>query len=307
MVIDVRTLPDQVRFGTSSWAYEGWRGLVYKTAYPKRRFSKDCLAEYAAFEHGGARLFRTVGIDHTFYRPATEAHLAHYAAQVPDDFQFCAKVWEEITVPAYARHARYGAKAGTINPRFLDASLCVEMVIRPSLAALGDHAGPLMFEFQRSGLPPEEFLPRLDEFFSRLPAGPRYAVEVRHPAILSQRYHDLLAHYGVSHVYTHWSSMPSLAAQHTTLGRRFTASFVLVRLLTPLGLSYADAVTRASPYTTLVEALPRMREDTVSLIRQAADEQRPIFVLANNRAEGNAPMTIQALVDLLRRPPGGGG
>jgi hypothetical protein len=97
--------------------------------------------------------------------------------------------------------------------------------------------------------------------------------------------------------------MPPLAAQHAALGRRFTAACVVVRLLTPLGISYADAVERASPYTKLVEPLPHMRTDTVDLVRQAVAERRSIYVLANNRAEGNAPMTVQALADLLISAP----
>jgi hypothetical protein len=35
-----------IRFGTSTWAYEGWQGLVYQKPYPKGRFKKDCLTEY---------------------------------------------------------------------------------------------------------------------------------------------------------------------------------------------------------------------------------------------------------------------
>ena len=38
-----------IKFGTSTWAYEGWRGTVYTKDYPKGRFKKDCLAEYAAY------------------------------------------------------------------------------------------------------------------------------------------------------------------------------------------------------------------------------------------------------------------
>lgn len=294
------TIPDEVRLGTSSWVYEGWQGLVYKKIYPKSRFAKDCLAEYAAYEYQGLRIFRTVGIDHTFYRPPTSTLLAHYAFQLPEGFRVCSKVWEEITIPAYARLPRYGSKGGTANPRFLDASVCEELVLRPSVEGLGDHAGPFIFEFQRSGLALDEFLSKLDRFFSRLPSGPQYAVEIRNPALLSPRYHDLLSAHGISHVYNHWSTMPPLAAQHATLGHRFTAPFVVARLLTPLGMSHADALKRASPYTKLVEPLPRMRTETVALIRQVVAEQRSIYVLANNRAEGNAPLTVQALVELLR-------
>jgi hypothetical protein len=44
-----------------------------------------------------------------------------------------------------------------------------------------------------------------------------------------------------------------------------------------------------------------MRTDTLALIRQAVDERRAIYILVNNRAEGNAPLTIQALVDATFR------
>ena len=87
------------RLDTSSWAYEGWQGLVYQRNYQKSRFSQDTLTENAGY---AVPLFSTVGIDHSFYRPASAAQLGHYARQVPEDFRFCSKVWEEITIPAYA-------------------------------------------------------------------------------------------------------------------------------------------------------------------------------------------------------------
>ena len=59
-----------VRLGTSSWAYEGWQGLVYQQTYAKSRFSQDTLAEYAGYAVDRALLFSTVGIDHSFYQPS---------------------------------------------------------------------------------------------------------------------------------------------------------------------------------------------------------------------------------------------
>jgi len=296
-------LPDTVRFGTSSWAYEGWKGQVYQQAYPKSRFAKACLKEYAAYEHGGRRLFRTVGVDHSFYRPPTAAQWNDYAAQVPDDFRICAKVWEEVTIAAFAGHPRYGQKAGRDNPRFLDAALCEELVLAPARAGLGNRAGPMIFEFQRFGLDPASFIPALDRFLSKLPPGHCYAVEVRNPAILGTRYHDVLKAHGVAHVYNYWTHMPELAAQHAALNRRFSARFTLMRLLTQPGTSHAEAVKRFAPYTKLVHPQPRMRADVLALIRQALEAQTAVYVLVNNRAEGNAPATIQALVDGLSAQP----
>lgn len=293
------TLP-LVRMGTSSWAYEGWQGLVYHRSYPKSRFSRDTLAEYAAYSIDGAPLFSTVGIDHSFYRPAGTAQLAHYAEQVPEQFRFCSKAWEELTIPAYANLPRYGAKAGKPNPRFLDADAFRELVLEPTRAGLGDKMGPLMFEFQRWGMEPEAFLDALDQFLGRLPPGPPYATEVRNPAILGARYRDILRAHGVAHVYNHWTAMPPLSDQHRLLEQTFTAPFVVCRLLTPLGLAYEKAVERYKPYDRIVQTLPQMRQDTATLVRQAVADGKSAYVLANNRAEGCAPKTIEALAAELK-------
>lgn len=291
------------RLGTSSWAYEGWQGSVYHRHYPKNRFSQDTLAEYAAYAVEGAPLFRTVGIDHTFYRPAGAKLLAHYAEQVPDDFRFCSKVWEEITVPAYANLPRYGAKAGQPNPRFLDVAAFRELVLAPAQEGLGEKLGPFIFEFQRWGIDPGTWLAKLDQFLGQLPAGPPYAVEVRNPAILGPHYRDLLTAHGVAHVYNHWTAMPPLSEQHRRLDQSFTASHVVIRLLTPLGLAYEKAVERYKPYDRLVQPQPRMRAETVELVTQAVAQGKSTYVLVNNRSEGCSPLTVQALVEAMHREP----
>ena len=59
-------------------------------------------------------------------------------------------------------------------------------------------------------------------------------------------------------------------------------------------------LTRAEPYTKIVEELPQMRQETVQLARQAVSQDRYAYVLVNNRSEGNAPLTVQALAEMLR-------
>ena len=73
----------------------------------------------------------------------------------------------------------------------------------------------------------------------------------------------------------------------------------VLRLLTPL-MSYEAAKKRAEPYTKIVEELPQMRRETVQLARQAVSAGRHAYVLVNNRAEGNAPLTVEGLVEMLR-------
>jgi uncharacterized protein YecE (DUF72 family) len=292
-------VPELVRFGTSTWTYEGWQGLIYTKAYPKGRFKQDCLGEYARYEYRGQRLFRTVGLDQTFYRPPSAAQLAHYAQQLPPDFDMCSKVWEDLTIPQFASHPRYGSKAGQPNPRFLDAKLFSEQVVAPYREAFASRTGPFVFEFQRWGIGPEEFLPKLDAFLGQLPKDQPYAIEVRNAGLLGPAYQAILNAHGVAHVYSHWTAMPPLVEQHRRMAQTFTAPFALFRLLTPLGTKYEDAVKAAEPYTKIVRSLPQMRADVLSLVRQAIAEGRQAYVLVNNRAEGCAPLTVQALVDQL--------
>jgi uncharacterized protein YecE (DUF72 family) len=289
-----------IRFGTSTWTYEGWQGQVYHRQYAKSRFAQECLGEYCQYQYNNEPLFRTVGNDATFYQPPSANQLRRYLNQIPEDFEMCFKVWEEITIPSYATHARYGARAGQLNPRFLDANVINELVLTPYREAKFEpHAGAFLFEFQRHDMSPKEFCSRLDGFFGQLPSDFRYAVEIRNAGLSGPEYRQVLEAHGVAHVYNHWSYMPSLAEQHHRM-ERFTAPFTVLRLLTPLKLSYEAAKKRAEPYTKIVGELPMMRQDTVELVKKAVAENRRAYVLVNNRSEGNAPLTIQALSDQLR-------
>lgn len=289
-------LSSLIRLGTSTWTYEGWQGQIYRRQYAKTTFARECLGEYCQYLHNDDPLFRTVGNDSTFYRPPTANQLRHYLNQIPEDFQMCFKVWEEITIPNFSRQARYGLKAGQTNTRFLDAKLFNELVLAPYREAKFEpHMGPLLFEFQQHGISTEEFCSRLDRFFGQLPKDFRYAVEIRNAGLLGPDYRKVLESHGVAHVYNHWSYMPPLLHQHNRMEKCFTAPFTVIRLLTPLNMSYETAKKRAAPYNAIVEELPQMRKETVALIKQSIEENRQAYVLVNNRSEGNAPLTIQAL------------
>ncbi len=211
----------------------------------------------------------------------------------------CFKVWEELTIPTYATHARYGVKAGQPNPRFLDPGAFLDFVLKPYRDAnFLPHTGPFLFEFQRHGMPAEEFFSRLDTFLAAIPKDFRYSIELRNPGLLGERYAEILHKHGVVHVYDHWCVMPGLAEQHQRMGA-FTAPFTVLRLLTPLKMTYEVAKKRAEPYDRIVGELPEMRAQTVELVSAAIVQKIQAYVLVNNRAEGNAPLTVQTLVNAL--------
>ncbi|MBH0203165.1 MAG: hypothetical protein HP496_12935 [Nitrospira sp.] len=68
-------------------------------------------------------------------------------------------------------------------------------------------------------------------------------------------------------------------------------------------MTYEAAKKRTEPYTKIVEELSEIRQDTVALVKKAVGEKHKAYVLVNNRSEGNAPLTIQALLNALRDAP----
>ena len=109
-------IPPLVRFGTSTWNYPGWRGLVYHRDYGPKGAAARMLEEYASFP-----LFGTVGIDSSFYGPPTEAVLRSYAEHLPPGFPCVSKVWSQLTVHTFTK-AQDQARAGKVNPDFLNAA-----------------------------------------------------------------------------------------------------------------------------------------------------------------------------------------
>ena len=294
-----RAIPPNVRFGTSSWNYPGWKGLVYSRDYPASGASAEMLGEYARFP-----LFATVGIDASFYGPLTEKQLRSYATALPPGFPCVSKVWERVTVHTFAS-PREKARGGERNPDFLNAELFLREVWEPLATHFAGHLGPLVFEFQtiarQEKLSPQGFADRLDAFFDRLPPEGRYAVEVRNPEFLTPAYFAVLRGHDVAHVFSSWTRMPSLGMQLDLAGS-VTAGFLVARALLRPGRSYEEAVDAFAPYDRIREPNPELRADLARLVRTAERLRIPAYLLVNNRAEGSAPHTIAAVAGLLGDP-----
>lgn len=289
-------IPPGVHFGTSTWTYPGWTGLVYEKPYPASGATARMLAEYARFP-----LFSTVGIDSSFYGPPSAKTLASWARVLPPGFRCVSKVWDRITVHTFTG-PRDDGRSGEANPDFLNADLFLTDVLEPFRAHFGDHVGPFVFEFQTiepsAGLDAAGFAARLDQFFSRLPTEAEYAVELRNPEFLAPPYLAVLREHGVAHVFNSWTRMPSIGEQLDQTGS-ITARFIVARALLRPGRKYREAVDRFAPYDRIREANPALRNDLVKLARTAAGLRIPAYLLVNNRAEGSAPLTIAAVARSL--------
>jgi len=285
-----------VRFGASSWNYPGWAGLVYHREYEGRGVSARMLQEYAAFP-----LFRTVGIDSSFYAPPTEETLASYARYLPPGFPCVSKVWNQLTVHTFSK-AQDKARGGQVNSDFLNPDLFLEAVYDPYQRHFAGHAGPFVFEFQAvvrgTGMSADRFAAGLDEFFSALPRDGQYAVEIRNEEFLTPMYFAVLREHGVAHVFNSWTRMPPIGDQLDLPGA-VSGPFIVARALLQPGRTYDEAVDAFAPYDRIQDASPPLRQDLLRLIETAVHTRIPAYLLVNNRAEGSAPMTVAEVLRML--------
>ena len=71
----------------------------------------------------------------------------------------------------------------------------------------------------------------------------------------------------------------------------------MVRALLRPGRAYEEAVKRFSPYTRVQEENHAVRKTLQELISTARKNGRRGLIFVNNRLEGNAPGTIDAVLD----------
>jgi uncharacterized protein YecE (DUF72 family) len=288
-----------ILIGTSSWKYEGWLGQIYtperysrRDRFSARLFEETCLEEYAA-------VFPIVCGDFTFYQFPSLQYWQRLFRSAPASLLFAFKAPEEITVRSWPHHARYGPRAGQENPSFLNAETLSRMFLE-LLEPYRQQVALIIFEF---GTFPastwddrDSFSAALDRFLTALPPHWNYAVEIRNSELLDPSYLECLRRHRTAHVFNAWTRMPGIEAQ-MAVPEVETAAFSVARALLRRGRSYEEAVRMFQPYTTVRDENPAVRSALQSLIRKAAGTRRKAYVFVNNRLEGNAPSTIDAVLE----------
>ena len=259
--------------------------------FSEKRFQAECLAEYAAS-------FPIVCGDFSFYQFPSEQHWQRLFRSAPASLKYAFKVPEEITVRMFPTHPRYGARAGEKNPAFLDA-LLLRNAFLDLLEPYREQIAVLIFEFGTFGKQTYrevgDFLVELDPFLDALPAGFRYGIEIRNQEFLTSEYFKCLRGHRVAHVFNAWTRMPEITEQ-IQLPEVFTADFTVARALLRKGRPYEAAVENFSPYQQVRDPNPETRQALRTLISRARERNEPSYIFVNNRLEGNAPQTIEAIV-----------
>jgi len=291
-----RRLPARVRFGTSSWSFPGWKGLVYSGGATETSLAREGLREYA--QHP---LLRTVGIDRSYYAPIPDEDLRRYASQLPAGFLACTKA------PALVTSAELPGRDGGANPEFMSARRLIDDLLAPFERSFAAYAGPFILEFPpvraAAGIDSRIFVRALDRLLGALPQRFRYAVELRNRHFLTPDYARVLATHGAGHVYNYWSAMP-MPGDQTAIVPPESLPFAVVRLLLAPGTWYDDQRARFRPFNRIVAEDRTMRAQAVSIARRVAAMDRDAFLLVNNKAEGSSPLTVMGLARLLAEESG---
>lgn len=288
-------MPATVHLGTSSWAFPGWKGLVWDSDHSEATLSRHGLAAYA--QHP---LLRTVSLDRVFYRPLSASQYAAHAAQVPGHFRFVVKAPSMVT-DALVRGE--DGRALQPNPAFLSPDLALSAFVQPALEGLGPKAGALVFQI--SPLPAArlarlpELLQRLESMLAALPrtAGVAVAVEVRNPELLIPAFASALKRAGTTYCLGLHAKMPPIEAQLPMLRALWPGPLVgrwnLHRKHGAQG--YEEAKLSYAPFDALVDPDPETRDVLARVIVATAAAGFHSFVTINNKAEGSAPLSVVEL------------
>ncbi len=70
------------------------------------------------------------------------------------------------------------------------------------------------------------------------------------------------------------------------------------------GLQYDDAKERYFPFNRLIDEDPDTRRLLAALVRASIRDGRPAFIIANNKAEGSAPLSMLKLAEAIEAANG---
>lgn len=254
----------RVLLGTQGFSFKDWVGPFY----PAGTKSSQYLEAYAAH-------FPSVEIDSTFYAIPRGSVVAGWRDRTPADFVFSAKFPKLITHEKKLDRAQ------------VDAEAFVER-----MSILDDKLGVLILQFAYDFTP--DYADRLDQFLAELPAGPRYAVEIRNRDWFELDFGELLSHHGAALVLQDLHYMPRMDW--------LTSDFTLIRWLgRRKDIEVFDRIQ-----IDRGERLEWWTEKVQGFIDQGVD----IYGYFNNHFAGHSPASVRQFADMLGielGPAGGGG
>ena len=267
------------------------------TIYPENK-PFNYLQEYS-------RHYKTVEVDQWFWSlfagdkavlPKT-AVVQEYANSVPEDFTFCIKIPNSITLTHHYKKKKSDPLIP--NPHFLSIDLINRFLER--LEPIAGNLGPLIFQFEylnKQKMPGglQQFVDQFGEFAEKLPGGQRYCVEIRNPNYLNPSYFGFLANLNLCHVFLQGYYMPpifNLYEKH----RVHIKDHTVIRLHGPDRQGIEKKTGK--DWSQLIAPKDKDINSLVNMISDLRSRNVESFVYVNNHFEGSAPRTITRIKEVL--------
>jgi Protein of unknown function DUF72 len=162
--------------------------------------------------------------------------------------------------------------------------------------------GALVFQFPPIGpmlsQHPQTFAEKLQRFLEGLPRGPLYSIELRDRDLITPAYLHALSNVGAHHCFGLHPRMPVVSEQARIAGVAHTGPLI-VRWNLHQGLAYGEAKERYQPFRRLVDEDIPSRVSLARLCLQVVARGDSAFIIANNKAEGCAPLTLFKLAEQI--------
>ncbi|MBN2543797.1 DUF72 domain-containing protein [bacterium] len=312
-----RDIHPKIRIGTASDRYSGWIGQIYTEGKYKlstrshkignKSFKEESLPIESVIEY--FQHFSILEIDFTFYKPLLNKDLKPtsnykilqgYNKYLNNGDRLILKVPQVIFAQKFFQSGKQ-----VENPNYLNVEMFTNQFYDPANAILGDNIAGFIFEqeYQRKAdrIPLKRYIEDLDNFIGSLPKDNRYHIETRTDYYHVDSYFEMLEKYGVGHVLSHWTWLPTLRKQFIKAHKQFynAGKECIIRLLTPLRMNFNDSYEKAFPFDKLVPGMmnPEMIIETVEIMKTAIKEGFHVNVIVNNRAGGNAPLIAREIAN----------
>jgi len=281
-----------VRFGTCSWKYDSWRGLVYSD-----QAKKNYLQEYS-------KKYDSVEIDQWFWSlfgidkvslplPNT---VDEYTNSVPENFKFTIKVPNSITLTHFYRKIK--SNPLKVNPYFLSVELFETFL--NSLKPMHPKIGLLMFQFEYLNKQKmsfqSEFMDKFSGFIEKCNSDFSYGIEIRNPYYLNKKYFEFLNKFNLGHVFLQGYYMPDI-------GEIYQKYWSMIKTVSALRLHGPDRSDIEEKSKGNWNKIYEPKDDELSRISKIIEEihskNLDVYVNVNNHYEGSAPLTIEKIRQVL--------
>ena len=283
-----------IRFGTCSWKYESWKGIIYPES---EKF--NYLKEYS--NH-----YNTVEIDQWFwslYAPSKvllpqQETVIEYKSSVPKDFLFTIKVPNSITLTHFYRKNK--SEELIKNPYFLSLDFYDKFL--DTIEPLKDNIGCLIFQFEYLNkekiVSQKIFEDLIYDFISKISnSGLPIGIEIRNPNYLNKNYFKFLENLKIIPVMLEGNYMPSVVETCSKFLTDYNGSIVF-RLHGPdrTGIEKLSDNNWNQIYIDRTQELEKLGE----LFNDFLNRKLDLFINVNNHFEGSAPLTIRKIKNLMK-------